>query len=405
MKILQLCKKFPYPEKDGESIAVMNLSKALSSLGEEIHLLAMNTSRHRQEVDVKHPALSHYKSVQICDVDNKIQASAAFINLFKKESYHISRFVSKDFSQKLIDVLNREKFDVIQLETLYLAPYIQDIRHHSKALIAMRAHNIEHEIWERVATSTGSIFRKIYLKYLTKKLKKFEINQFDLYDLLISISDRDLSEFKRLGYQNEAISLPIGLDTELYQPNFESFNQDLSISFIGSLDWMPNSEGLFWFLDEVWPSLSRKFPKLKIHIAGRNTPKSLYSYESDQVIIDGEVKCARKFINEHPLMIVPLKSGSGMRAKILEGMALGRVVLSTSIGLEGIYAAEGHEVFIANTKEDFINAIGNCVNNQNDLVNIAKNARTFVEKHFDHIEIAKDLVRQYGQVQYELIKH
>ena len=154
MRILQLCKKFPYPLKDGESIAVNSLSKSLHELGCEVTLLAMNTRKHFYDTRKLPSSFTHYQQIHTVTLDNRIKPLEAFANLFSRDSYHISRFVSSGFQQALVRLLREESFDVIQLETLYLAPYIPLIRRHSDALVAMRAHNVEHEIWQRIAANT-----------------------------------------------------------------------------------------------------------------------------------------------------------------------------------------------------------------------------------------------------------
>ena len=144
MKILQLCKKFPYPLKDGESIAVTTLSRALRELGCQVSLLAMNTHKHFFNSNGCPEALSHYKDIFKVPVDNRVKPTEAFLNLFSRESYHIARFISPAFQRQLIEVLKNNTYDLIQLETPYLSPYIPTIRKYSDALIAMRAHNVEH---------------------------------------------------------------------------------------------------------------------------------------------------------------------------------------------------------------------------------------------------------------------
>ena len=152
MKILQLCKKFPFPPKDGEVIAINTLSKSLTALGAEVTLLTMNTSKHPVNIAELPPAFKKmYKKVYDVPVYNHITASGAFKNLFEKESYHVTRFISDDFSKKLVEILRGSPFDVIQLETVFLTPYIDVIRENSDAIIALRSHNVEHEIWKRVA--------------------------------------------------------------------------------------------------------------------------------------------------------------------------------------------------------------------------------------------------------------
>ena len=398
MKILQLCKKFPYPLKDGESIAVTYLSKALNELGCKITLLTMNTKKHYLNLSELPEDYNQYQAIHSTDIDNEVKPIDAFINLFSKDSYHISRFISPAFEQKLIALLKSEDFDIVQIETVHLAPYIATIRKHSKAKIAMRSHNVEFEIWQRIADNTRFYPKKWYLNHLTTKLKRYEIEQLQNYDMMVAITKRDLIFFKKLGYNNKGIVTPIGLDIRDYEPNNKTFQKELSLSFIGALDWMPNYEGLMWFLDNVWEKLSLRFPNLKFHIAGRHTPPSLMNLKMKNVIVYGEIPDASKFINAHSIMVVPLLSGGGMRAKILEGMAHGKVVLSTTLGLEGIDAKNKKDVLIADTPNAIIRNIEFALKDKHRLRQIGENAREFVADNFDNLIIAKRLERAYEKM-------
>ncbi len=404
MRILQLCKKFPYPLKDGESIAVTGLSKALSGVGGEVTLLAMNTSKHFVEISGVPKELEHYKEIHSVCVDNRIKAWDAFLNLFSTESYHVSRFISKTFESRLIHLLQEEDFDVVQLETLYLSPYIPVIRKYSNALIAMRAHNVEHEIWERVVQNTQFPLKKAYLNHLTKKLKQFEVQHLNEYDLLAAISRRDLDRFVEMGYANASVVVPIGVDLRDYKPDFRSYRKDVSISFIGSLDWTPNVEGVKWFLDEVWGQLRRRHAGLRLHIAGRNAPQWIRQIRQRNITFVGEVGSASRFINQHSVMVVPLLSGSGMRAKILEAMALGKVVVTTTIGLEGIPARHKREVLIADSAQEFVEALRYCHQQNGRLEQIGRRAVEFVGRHFESHEIGKNLMETYAALLVDSVK-
>jgi glycosyltransferase involved in cell wall biosynthesis len=383
--------------KDGESIAVTYMSRALKELGCEITLLAMNTLKHHSDVSQIPEDYNHYKNIHFVDIDSSVKPLDAFLNLFSNKSYNISRFISNDFKNKLIEVIQSEDFDVIQLETLYLAPYVPIIKEHTNALVAMRAHNVEHEIWDRITQNTSFYPKKWYLNHLAKKLKKFEVNNLNTYDLLIAITERDLGIFRNLGYQNGAIASPIGIDINYYKPKkLQGPSQKLSLSFIGSLDWLPNLEGLNWFLNNIWENAAKQFPNLELHVAGRNTPSNLLNNKVKNVKFHGEVPDAMEFINEHPVMIVPLQSGSGMRVKILEGMALGKLVITTSVGLEGIHAKHKEHVLIANTPKEFIEAITFCNANPEKVGEMGNAAKVFVQQQFDNKEIAKELFKKYN---------
>lgn len=395
MKILQLCKKFPYPLKDGEAIAVTYLSEALHALGSEITLLSMNTSKHYFDLAQLPAAYSQYKAIHTVDLDNRIKVWPAFRNLFSRDSYHVSRFISPVFEKKLISLLHAGNYDVVQLESLFLAPYIPAIRKHSNALVVMRAHNVEHEIWERVGETTYLLPKRFYLNYLAAKLKRFEIEQLNQYDLLVAITERDEHIFRKLGYRGDSITIPVGLNMEKYKIRPEFPDEVRSLAFIGSLDWMPNQDGLRWFLEEVWPKVYAHCSGLQFFIAGRNAPAWISQRRQEGVVFLGEVEDARQFLLRHPVVIVPLLSGSGIRVKIIESMALSRAVVSTTVGLEGIEAENGTEVVISDQSAEMACAICELVKSPEKVRRIGQSARLFIRENFDNKALAKKLLNTF----------
>ncbi len=392
MRILHLCKKFPYPVKDGETLAIQNLGKALHENNVELTLLAMNTFRHYYHGHEIPNDLDHYDDVITSDVDNRITLTGAVRNLFSTQSYHIQRFITEDFRQKLAGILSSASYDAVLMETLYLAPYIDTIRQYSNALILMRSHNVEHEIWERAAKNETNFLKRKYLEYLAAKLRHFEIRQLDRYDVLVSISERDLQTFRQLGYDGEGFTMPMAIDLKDYPIEEIKTADKVHFSFIGSLDWLPNQQGVKWFLDQIWQSYLRQSTSEQFHIAGRNTPEWLSRLQIKNVFVHGEVPSATEFLRNYPVTVVPLLSGSGMRVKIIEAMALGRVVITTSIGLEGIPAEDHSEVLIADTVESFVGKMKFCREHPEEVRRISSRARTFILRHYDRKTVARQLL-------------
>jgi len=157
--------------------------------------------------------------------------------LFSRLPYNAERFVSDEYSVELIKLLAEKNFDVIQLEGLYLCPYIPVIRKHSKALIAYRAHNIEYEIWERTATLSKG-FRSHYLRNLSKRIKRFEISYLNSYDILIPITDRDGKILDSLGNTKPHHTSQTGIDFASLVPTAKKLEFP-SLFHIGALDWAP----------------------------------------------------------------------------------------------------------------------------------------------------------------------
>jgi glycosyltransferase involved in cell wall biosynthesis len=399
MRILQLCNKFPFPLKDGAAIASTYLAKAFAELGGEVTLLSMNTSKHWFDTGELPHDFDHYADIQTVFVNNDIRPLPALLNLFSKKSYHVERFDNADFAEKLKEILQKSRFGIVQLESLYLTPYIPVIRKYApSAMVVLRAHNVEHEIWERVAENSN-LLKKWYLQKITPRLRQYETEHLNDYDLVVGISERDLEQFRRLGLRKPATLTPIGLDCRDYEADFSSFQRPLSLSFIGSLDWMPNQDGLRWFLEEVWTAaLAPAFPELTFHIAGRRAPRWLRQLDLERVIFQGEVPNSPDFLNQHSVMVVPLLSGGGMRAKILEGMAVGKVVLSTRVGMEGIEAQPRKECLLADSPEEFLSAIRRCYAEKEKLADLGRRAQAFCQKNYDNLEVGRQLFEVYAHL-------
>ena len=241
----------PYPPKDGGSIATFHHINAFSKLGHHVAVLAMNTAKHYYDLKQLPDEIKKLAFFMAVEVDNRINKKDALLNLFTNRSYNIERFISEEYKQTLIKLLKKKEFDIIQLEGLYLSPYVETIRSYSKSKIVMRAHNIEHEIWEMMAANQKLGLKKIYLNLLSKRLKKYEISRLNKYDLIIPITERDAKKLESFQEHTLFFPSPAGVDTEKLQP-YEDDQEYYSLFHIGALDWLPNQEGLQWLIKIVW---------------------------------------------------------------------------------------------------------------------------------------------------------
>lgn len=379
MNILQVTKKFPFPEKDGESIAICNLSRGLTNNGASVFLLAMNTSKHFYEYLETPLSLKHYTDVTAVPVRNSFNPISFLKSIFSSTPYHVIRIKEPKFESKLIEIIQTQKIDIVQLESIYLADYIPIIKKYTKAKIAIRNHNVETLVWERLAKQTKNTFRKIFFFYLARKIIKYESAQLNQCDFLIPISKIDDTIFKSWGFSGKSLSIPVGLNiNDYYQPT----ESNLSISFVGALDWLPNLHGLEWFLNEVWIKF-KLYNFTTLHVAGRNMSEKLRNSLIPGVTFYGEIENAKEFMGKHQIMVVPLFSGSGMRIKILEAMALNKVVISTTLGSEGIDSQNETNIILADSPTEFYNQIAFLLKNQDFISAIGKSARELVKQNYE----------------------
>ncbi|HYG51807.1 MAG TPA: hypothetical protein VD905_12935, partial [Flavobacteriales bacterium] len=191
LSILQICNKPPYPPVDGGCIAMNTVTNGLLEAGCHIKVLTIETSKHALRYDALPKDYIEKTQIESVFVDTSINMVDAFSALITSDSYNISRFFSPDFDRKLIEVLRKHKFDVVQVESLFMTPYIGTIRRTSKAKIILRSHNLEYIIWENLAKGTKNIPKKTYLKILASQLKKYELNVIKDVDGIATISSED----------------------------------------------------------------------------------------------------------------------------------------------------------------------------------------------------------------------
>ena len=396
MKILLLCNRLPFPASDGGSIAISNMAYSLIAQGNQIKILAFNTSKHHiQQNQLPQEVIENFNPTTV-DLDNSVKMIGALKCLISGKSYHVERFISTAFQNKLQEILQAENFDIIQLESLYLAPYAPVIRKYSSATLVMRAHNAEFKIWERLAETTPFGPKKWYLKILARQLKTFELKNLSAYDGIVSITPEDKALFLSYGCKTPIHITPIGVNPDEYPLSpAPQKNQTLRLFHLGSMDWMPNLEAMQWFLEKVWPQIFQSFPYIHLYMAGKNMPEWIKQKENERLHIIGEVKDAKTFMAENDIMIVPLLSGSGMRVKIIEGMAMGKPIISTSIGAEGIEYTKDENILIADTAEEFIISIQKCMQNSDLMQTLGKNAHALVSEKYNNTLLAHKLTEFY----------
>ena len=393
MKVLQLSNKPPQPTVDGGCIAINNISTGLIDLNIDLQILTICTEKHPFLYEAFSEGFIDKTEIEAIFVDTRVNVIDAFSALVTADSYNISRFFSPDYSKRLTEILEENTFDIVHLESLFMTPYISIIRKYSKAKIVLRSHNLEHLIWQRLANSTGNKAKKIYLKHLASKLKKYEHATINEVDGIAAISFEDTKKFKKMDCEPPIITIPFGINLGKYKPLKKTAELPLSFFHIGAMDWEPNKEAINWLLDDIWPSIRSK--DISLHLAGRKMPNYIKVLSEDNLHIYAEVKSAIDFMRKYDVLIAPLLSGSGMRVKIIEAMALGKTIITTKIGAEGINYKNGENIIIANSSDDIIAAIDKLIANPSEISRIGDNARRLVEEQYDNSKIMKDLLKFY----------
>ena len=397
MKILQLCLKPPVPAKDGGCIAMNNITQGLLEAGHKVKILTIFTHKHDFEVEAMPAEYIEQTGIEGVFIDTRLNAVDAFSSILTSDSYNISRFFSTDFDIRLAKLLRKENFDIVHLESLFMTTYLATIRRLSNAPVVLRAHNVEHIIWEKTAIGASGFFKRLYLNYLHRKLKQYELSMLNEVSAIAAISDDDRDRMMSLNVKKPITTIPFGVDLTKY-PLQPIQSAEVALFHLGAMDWGPNTEGVKWFLQSIWPEISIRFPMLKLYLAGRNMPDEFKGMKLPNVEVVGEVEDAIEFMQSKAIMIVPLLSASGVRVKIMEGLALGRVVVATPLAAEGLGCTHGEQLLIAENLSDWINALSSVIKNEALRNSLSLKGREHVRLHFDVRSVTEKLVHFYKEI-------
>jgi polysaccharide biosynthesis protein PslH len=261
-----------------------------------------------------------------------------------------------------------------------------------KAKMVLRQHNIEYKIWERMAKG-ASFPKNVYLNLLTSRLKKYEQKMLPQFDAIVPITEVDALALREFNCAKYHVS-STGVDVEKFDA-VEVEQKPYSIGFLGSLDWMPNQEGVKWFLEKVWLFIRQKAPQIQLNIAGKNAPDWLHAFNNpkENIHVVGLVDSAEQFLKEQEVIVVPLLSGSGMRIKIIEAMAAKKAIVSTTVGAEGIPIKD--QCILKNDAEKFADAVISLINNKELKEQLESKAYDLAVSVYSNQSKVNELIQYY----------
>ena len=397
MNILQFCYKPPYPAVDGGTIGMHSISEGLVNLGCKVKILTFCSDKNPFNKSLLPSNYIPTYNPEAVYVNLKPNIFDAFLYILIARSYIVERFVTSEMKKKLIRILKSEDFDIVQIESINLAPYIPLIRQHSKSKIAFHCPNVEHLIWQRIyKNEKKNIFKRWYLKNTAQNMKFYELNNINNFDVIFPVTDKDAQYFKQAGCIKPCIGVPIGFHTT--QEITDVMQEDNSLFHIGSMNWFPNQQGIKWFLNEVWQHILHTAPQVKLYLAGRHMPAWLQNGTWQNVDVVGEVADSTLFMCSKRIMVVPLLSGSGIRIKILEAKSLGKTVVATTIAAEGIMYTEGQDIIIADTPEEFALAVKRLIEDKEYCDRIGENARKLIKEKYGTNIVAEQILNYYNQM-------
>jgi len=272
-------------------------------------------------------------------------------NLFSPKPYIVARHYSPTIANAALSEIASGRYDLVHCEW---TPYAENILGlFGRLPTVLSAHNVEAQIWERYFKTETNPFKKAYIYFQWQKLLHYEATVPQGFSTVATVSEPDRKAFlEQYGYQRVTV-VPNGVDEQYFAP-MQAEIQPGSMVFTGSMDWRPNQDGVRFFIKKIFPLIKVRVPAATFTVVGRNPPPWLVALakHTEGVSITGTVDDVRPYIAHSALYVVPLRVGGGSRLKILEAMAMAKVVLSTTVGAEGLDVVEGKQILLRDTPQE-----------------------------------------------------
>jgi len=395
MKILILDEEFPFPLNTGKRIRSFNLTRIIAQK-HEVHYLAYGEAASgsfgEMEKNDMHPIA----------VPNQIPRKSGLTfyfrlltNLASQYPYIVTSHYSKIFQAKVEETANRLKPDLVICEWSPYAIFVKAIPGIKKIVVA---HNIEGKIWERYYENEKNPIKKWYIKRQMLKVAGFEKAAFGWADGATAVSAIEAEEIRAYKQTLKVETVENGVDLEYFRPDTNK-KVKKELSFVGSMNWRPNQDAIQYFAEEIFPLVREKEKDIVATFVGQDPPPHIRKLDSIPGIkIIGQVDDVRPYVHRAAVYIVPLRIGGGTRLKIIEALAMGKAVVSTRVGAEGLNVIDGQEIILADKPEEFAEKISILQQDEQLRNRLGVAGRKLVEAQYGWEKQAEKLERFLNKV-------
>ncbi|MCG3118710.1 MAG: hypothetical protein ALAOOOJD_00964 [bacterium] len=390
MKILQICPRIPFPLHDGGAIGIFNITKHLALRGHQITMLAFGKD---ELAPVE--GLREYCDLSIVPHVTATQPLAAIMNVVSRMPYTISKYQAGKMFRQLGEIVAKSVFDIVHVDHLHMASYGVFLKERHGLPIVLRQHNVEAAVMERFIRHQKSAWLRWYAQLQYRKLLRLEPNLCEQFDCCVMITPEDRRRLQKMSPRAHTTVIPAGVDIPRSAGNVSE--DPGNILFLASLDWPPNVDGFMWFYENVLPLVQSEEPGVRVSIIGKGQAPRLQRLKHPNIRFIGFVNDVVPYLQAAQICIVPLFAGGGMRIKILEMLAHRKCVVSTSVGCEGIEAANGRELLIADDPTNFAKALLAVLRDPALRLTLGRQARQLVEMKYAWPQIGAAFESVYSQ--------
>ena len=390
MKVLYITSKPIFPTIDGGCVAMERFLATLLRADIVVKHLLLETDKHQFKLSAYPDEIYQKTRAEHVKINTQVTPFGALGHLFKSGSYNIDRFYDSKMSALIQKCLSDEKYDSVIFDSLFTTPYLEEIRSAFNGKLYIRTHNVECDLWKGYAKEASGL-KKWYLNRLAKDLEKYEMDTLSSIDGIFSISAIDSDRFADLGIKTPIHNISVAVENSKLEHDYSN-NKPYHL---GSMDWIPNQEAVERLI-ELIPQIRSSIPEMELHIAGLNAENYVKSNKEQGIVVHGFVKKIYSFGSEHGILVTPIQSGSGIRIKILEAMAIGIPVITTSIGAQGIDYHSSQCMMIADTDKEFVEGVIRLITDQGLREKIGSNAIDYIRKNHTINDISIKLLEILG---------
>lgn len=380
MKILFLTQLFPYPPVCGGTIRGYNI---LRHLGKSHDVTMVSFVRKQPTPEQMEEVQSICGEVFTVPIHRSAAANLKFAvsSLARRQSFIVSRDWVPEMQEVVDRLLSSKEFDMIYMDHLQMAQYIKDSH---TALKVLDEHNVEWRIIERIAKAERTSPKGLFASLEWKNLRDWELRACERFDLVLTVTEHDKETLTSADPRlKNVLCLPIGVDFDEF-PAVELKPKAKCVLSIATMSWPPNIDSIQYFAKSIYPTVRERVPESRLLVVGKNPPESVkrLSQADSSIEVTGFIDDMSRVTSNAAVFIVPLRSGSGMRVKILNAMAMGLPIVSTSVGCEGIGAEDGRHLLIADNPADFAEAVVKLLTDFELRKQIGKASRAFVLENY-----------------------
>jgi sugar transferase (PEP-CTERM/EpsH1 system associated) len=379
LRILFFCPQQIWPVNSGSRLRNAHLATALAKRCSVTVLQILQPSDEWSEPD----DAALFEELVVVRKKQSYTPGMVVKGILGPQPVTVLNYESTEIGQVLQRTLAQKRFDAVQMETSNLISYLDIIRNApGKPALIVDWHNIDSELMSRYASEAKNFAKKFVAHRTASLLSGVEAELARVADGHAVCSERDRETLLAHNPRARISVVPNGVDSTRFSP-VELDSGSTKLLFVGSMDYHANVDAVLWFVRSVWPEIARRFAQLEFTIVGRRPGPEIQALASDRIRVTGTVEDVRPYYAAARAVMVPVRVGSGTRLKILEAMAMGVPVISTSLGAEGISVSNGNDILLADTETAMADAVGRVVAEPAFASTIATAARKLVAQRYD----------------------